>query len=88
VSTHGGNGPRRASPGGRHRPQVFLLKVNGEVEFRAAGERRADLLHYALGIAAQLAFEHARPVLIKENGIPFRYVDVYRPDENIDIDAI
>jgi hypothetical protein len=62
-----------------HHEVVYSFRANGTIEMRIVGPRRYELLYPALALAAQYAFMYARPILVMENGLPFRLVEVHRP---------
>lgn len=58
------------------RKVTYGIKTNGSVAIVIAGERSAELMHVALGLAAHYSFLQARPIAVTENGAPFRIVKV------------
>ena len=65
--------------GVQHIPVVYSIPDNGYIEMRFEGETGTGLLYIALGIAAKSSFLASRPVMVLENGLPFRIVNVMTP---------
>lgn len=62
-----------------HHETVYTIFTDGQVEVRIVGPRRFEVLYPMLALAAQYAFLYAHPIVVMENGLPFRVVDVYNP---------
>jgi hypothetical protein len=63
---------------------VYTVKHNGSTtDVRVEGQRGTGVMYVALGIAAQHSFLKFGPIMVLENGLPFRWVSVYPPASKV-----
>jgi hypothetical protein len=63
----------------RFQQVTYTVKIPGHADVDFKGERGQVLLYLALGIAAQQSFMRLMPIMVMEDGIPYRCVSVYVP---------